>query len=641
MYKKIKLNVYNINVLMGRLFQDVRFFMIILLLIGGIYSCYSQQKHTFGIHEGEFVYDGKPIKIYAGEMHYTRVPKEYWRHRLKMLKALGLNTVATYMFWNYHEPLPGVWDFKTGNRNISEFIKIAAEEGLMVILRPGPYSCAEWDFGGYPWWLQNDKEVVIRNKNSKFLTYVKDYINHIAYEVKDMLVSRGGPVIMVQAENEFGSYVLQRKDVPLLEHKEYSLAFKEILLEAGFDVPIFTCDGSIMFEGGTINGALPTATGLTDMPKLIELVNQYNSGKGPYMLTEWYPGGLAPFHWGEKLPKLPIEDLKNQLDSILKYGLSFNFYMAHGGTSFGFTNGANYRDELNMFQPSVTSYDLDWLISEAGWATPKYLAIREKLAANVTYHIPAIPKPLPVIEIPSINLSQTVDLFAIKNKFVHVTNDTPLTFESLNQGYGYVMYTKKFEKAVTGQLEINGLRDYAIIYVNGKKVAELNRFYKNFSCDIVIPSGATLDIFVENMGRINYGAELIHNLKGIISPVIINGKEITGGWKMFKMPLEIPPTLKDISNKYTKDHPVFYRGTFTLNKTGDTFLDMTEWGKGIVYVNGHHLGRYWNIGPQQTLYLPGCWLKEGINEIVIFEQKNYVKQTTVKAIKTPILDQMR
>lgn len=608
------------------------------LLIALVTTSFAQQKHSFEIKNGNFLYDGKPVQIHSGEMHFARVPKAYWRQRLQMMKAMGLNTVATYVFWNYHETAPGVWDFKTDSRNIAEFIKIAGEEGLMVILRPGPYACAEWEFGGYPWWLQKEKSLVIRSNNQPFLDSCKTYINHLAAQVRNLQITHGGPIIMVQAENEFGSYVAQRKDIPLEDHKAYSAAIKQQLIDAGFDVPLFTSDGSWLFNGGTIAGALPTANGEDNIEKLKQVVNEYHNGVGPYMVAEFYPGWLD--HWAEPFEKVSAEQVVKQTEKYLKAGVSFNFYMVHGGTNFGFTSGANY-DKKHDIQPDITSYDYDAPISEAGWATPKYKALRELFLQNVSYKIPPVPAPIPVIEIPSVQLNKAVDLFALKEKIKPVESDTPQTFEALNQGYGYVLYSKHFAQPIKGKLEIKGLRDYAFIYVNGEKAGELNRNNNNYSCDIDIPFNGTLDILVENMGRINYGAEIIHNLKGIISPVIIDGNEITGNWKIYQFPMDNEPDLKAYQNKYDKNHPVIYNGAFNLTKTGDTFLDMRTWGKGIVFVNGHNLGRYWNAGPQQTLYLPGCWLKTGANKIIIFEQKNDKEQKEISAVKTPLLDDLK
>jgi len=615
--------------------------LLMLTLLLGISAAVQAQskkavvKHTFNIADGNFLLDGKPIQIHSGEMHYSRIPKPYWRHRLKMMKAMGLNAVATYVFWNYHETAPGVWDFKSGNKNIAEYIKIAEEEGLFVILRPGPYVCAEWEFGGYPWFLAKVPEMVIRGNNPQYLAATKAYFTALYGQVKPLLVSNGGPIIMVQGENEFGSYVAQRKDISLEDHKKYSAAVFQQLKDVGFNVPFFTSDGSWLFEGGALPGALPTANGEDDVTKLKEIVNKFNDGKGPYMVAEFYPGWLD--HWAEPFPKVSYKSTAKQTQKYLDSGISFNYYMVHGGTNFGFTSGANY-DNKHDIQPDLTSYDYDAPISEAGWATKKYDTLRSMLKTAST---PAVPAKNPVIAIPNISLTKAVDLEDIKGRINPVNDDKPLTFEELNQGHGYVWYSKKFNQPISGKLELKGLRDYAIVYVNGTKVAELNSYYKKYDCEIEIPFNATLDIIVENMGRINYGAKIINSTKGIVSPVIINGQTITGNWDMYKLPMEVAPGIAASKNTATAGRPAVYQGSFTLSKTGDTFLDMRDFGKGIVFINGINIGRYWSVGPQQTLFVPGCWLKAGKNEIVIFEQKNDVMQKTVKSLSTPILEMLK
>lgn len=606
------------------------------LLLMGSSAMAQLPKHKFEIKNGSFMYDNQPIQIHSGEMHFARVPHQYWRHRLQMMKAMGLNTVATYVFWNFQETAPGVWNFK-GDHDLAKFVKTAGEEGMMVILRPGPYACAEWEFGGFPWWLQKTPGLVVRTNNQPFLDSCNLYFSKLAEQVKDLQITKGGPIIMVQAENEFGSYVAQRKDIPLEQHKAYTAAIKQQLRDVGFDVPLFTSDGSWLFKGGTVEGALPTANGESNIKNLKKVVNEYNNGQGPYMVAEFYPGWLD--HWAEPFPKVSTESIVKQTEKYLKDTVSFNFYMVYGGTNFGFTSGANYNKEHDI-QPDLTSYDYDAPISEAGWATPKYKAIRALMKQYVKYDIPAIPQPAPVIETPEITLNKSVNLFDITAKMTPVESDTPMSMEDLGQGYGYVLYSKKFTQPINGKISIPGLRDYATIYVNGEKVGELNRYFKNYDMDINIPFNSTLSILVENMGRINYGAEIVHNLKGIISPVTINDMEITGDWKMYKLPMDAAPDLAGFKAGNTSGQPVLYQGEFKLDKTGDTFLDMRTWGKGIVFVNGHNLGRYWKVGPQQTLYLPGCWLKKGNNKIEIFEQQNDQPQKTIKGIKTPILEEL-
>lgn len=624
-----------------------KIYFLLLLTVLPFYA-FSQEKLTkFEIKDGNFYRNGKITRIISGEMHYPRIPHEYWRHRLQMMKGMGLNAVTTYVFWNLHEIEPGKWDF-TGDKNLAEFVRTAGEEGLMVILRPGPYVCAEWEFGGYPWWLQNIKGMEIRRDNKEFLRCTKNYIERLYKEVGNLQCTKGGPIIMIQCENEFGSYVSQRKDIPLEEHRAYNAKIKQQLADAGFNVPLFTSDGSWLFEGGSTPGALPTANGESDIEKLKTVVNQYHDGKGPYMVGEFYPGWLD--HWAEPFPQTSATEVARQTEKYLKNNVSFNFYMVHGGTNFGFTSGANY-DKKHDIQPDMTSYDYDAPISEAGWKTPKYDSIRNVIKKYVKYKIPAAPAQIPVIEIPSIKLNKIADVLGFAQKQEAVKADNPLTFEQLNQGYGYVLYTRHFNQPIQGTLEINGLRDYAVVYVDGEKVGVLNRNTKTYSMEIDIPFNATLQILVENMGRINYGSEIIHNTKGIISPVKIADKEITGEWNMYKLPMDKMPDLSKLNvdtyenttneaNKL-KNCPVLYEGTFSLNHIGDTFIDMENWGKGIIYINGKNIGRYWHVGPQQTLYIPGVWLKKGENKIVIFEQLNEEPKMEVRTVEIPILTKLK
>ncbi len=609
-------------------------YLYIILFVFLANSAFSQ-KGNFEIKEGHFLLNGKPFTIYSGEMHYPRVPSEYWKHRLQMMKAMGLNTVTTYVFWNYHEEAPGKWNF-SGEKDLRRFIKTAQEVGLYVIIRPGPYVCAEWEFGGYPWWLQKNRNLEIRRDNKAFLEECEKYISELSKQIVPLQITNGGPIIMVQAENEFGSYVAQRKDIPLEEHRKYSHKIKGMLLKGGISVPLFTSDGSSLFKGGSIEGALPTANGESDIDVLRKSINEYNGGKGPYMVAEYYPGWLD--HWAEPFVKVSTEEVVKQTDLYIKNGISFNYYMIHGGTNFGFTSGANYNKEFDI-QPDLTSYDYDAPICESGWATPKYHALRKIFEKIYNGKLPEIPQPTKVITIPNIEFSKTSSLFDVIARINPVIKDQPLTFEDLNIGNGYVLYRRKFDKAQKGLLEIKGLRDYANIYVNGVWKGELNRIYKKYDLEIDLKAGDQLDILVENMGRINYGAEIVHNLKGIIEPVKINQSDITGNWDMFPLPFDQFP--KHISNtkKMIDGSPIIQEAEFNLNETGDTFLDMRNFGKGIVFINGKNLGRYWSkAGPQQTLYIPGVWLKKGKNLIQIFEQIK--SPNSVSSIDHPILNQL-
>ncbi|WAC40729.1 glycoside hydrolase family 35 protein [Pedobacter sp. SL55] len=595
----------------------LKLILLSIFLIGFSIRSFAQKKHAFEIKDGHFFYDGKPVQLISGEMHYPRIPHQYWRHRFKMLKAMGLNTIATYVFWNAHETESGEWDFSE-DKNLRRYIEIAGEEGLHVILRPGPYACAEWEFGGYPWWLQKVEKLELRSDNAAFLTHTKNYLKRLYQEIGDLQITKGGPIVMIQVENEFGSYAAQRKDIPLDQHRKYNQKIKDQLAEVGFDVPFFTSDGTWLFDGGAIDGVLPTANGEGNIANLKKAVDQYHNGKGPYMVAEFYPGWLA--HWAEPHPAIDASIIARKTEEYLQNDVSFNLYMAHGGTNFGFTSGANY-DKKHGIQPDLTSYDYDAPISEAGWVTPKFDSLRNVIKKYAKYSIPSVPAPNKVIEIQAIKLSKAADVLSMLEKQKAVQNNTPLTFEKLNQGHGYVLYSRKFNQPISGQLNISGLRDYAVVYVNGEKVGELNRYYNQYSIAVDIPFNSTLDILVENMGRINYGAEIVHNNKGIIAPITINNIEIEGNWEMYKLPMDNAPVFDNLSKsdvynvgepkaKALQGRPAFYEGTFNLSEAGDTFLNMEDWGKGIVFVNGKNLGRYWQVGPQQTLFVPGVWLKK-------------------------------
>ena len=595
-------------------------------------------QHTFAIADGQFLYDGKPTAIYSGEMHYERVPAPYWRHRLKMMKAMGLNAVATYVFWNFHEVAPGKWDWTTDEHNLRKFVQTAQEEDMLVILRPGPYCCAEWEYGGYPWWLQQQEGLVVRCYNQPFLDACRTYVNQLADQVRDLQITHGGPIVMVQAENEFGSYVSQRPDIPLEEHKRYSAAIRQTLIDAGFDIPMFTSDGSWLFEGGAIEGALPTANGEDNVENLKKVVDAYHDGKGPYMVAEFYPGWLD--HWNEPFVRVPAEHTIRQTQKYLDNGVNFNFYMVHGGTNFGFWAGANYNNETNI-QPDLTSYDYDAPISEAGWATEKYMGIRELMKKYVKYDVPEVPERIPVVKLPELYFDKTVDVLPLLEQQKPVTADEPLHFEDLGQGFGYVLYRRHFNQPISGVMRVPGIADFATVYVDGKKVGELNRVLDCDSLQIDIPFNSTLDILVENLGRINYGARIVENHKGITQPITIGGSRISGNWNMYGLPLSQMPAVDALPEGYKTGCPVYYRAKFTLDKVGDTFLDMEKWGKGIVFVNGHNLGRYWKVGPQQTLYLPGCWLKEGENEVVVFEQLNDHRKYSLSSVTEPVLEKLQ
>jgi len=580
-------------------------------------------EHTFALSDSTFVLDGKPFVIISGEMHYPRVPREAWRQRMKMAKAMGLNTIGTYVFWNLHEPQKGKFDF-SGNNDVAEFVKIAREEGLWVILRPSPYVCAEWEFGGYPYWLQNEKGLVVRSKESQYLKEYEAYIKEVGKQLAPLQVNHGGNVLMVQVENEYGSYG---------NDKEYLAINERLFKEAGFDGLLYTCDPAADVANGLLEGLMPAVNGLDNPQKVKSLVRGLNKGKGPFFIAEWYPAWFD--WWGAPHHTVPAAKYTGKLDSVLQAGISINMYMFHGGTTRGFMNGANYKD-TSPYEPQISSYDYDAPLDEAGNATDKFMQFRTVIQKHLPQGqvLPSVPAAKPVIAIPSIVFKSAVRVKDILPE--GIKNADPLTFEALNQDYGFVWYRTELSGGKTGTLKLQALRDYAIVMLNGKPAGTLDRRLGQDSLTIVLPAGKVqLDILVENLGRINFGKYLLENKKGITDKVLFAGAELKN-WQMYGLPFSSVASIP-FKTKYQADaSPMIKKSFFKLDQLGDTYLDMSKWGKGMVWVNGHNLGRYWGIGPQQTLYLPAEWLKKGDNEIVVLELLN-TNETELRSLKQPIL----
>ena len=585
-------------------------------------------KHTFALGDENFLLDGKPFQMISGEMHYPRVPREAWRARMKMAKAMGLNTIGTYVFWNLHEPQKGKFDF-TGNNDIAAFVKLAQEEGLWVILRPSPYVCAEWEFGGYPYWLQNEKGLVVRSKSPEFLAEYRAYIQEVGKQLAPLQVNHGGPVLMVQVENEYGSYA---------SDKEYLDLNRKLFIEAGFDGLLYTCDPAKDVAKGYLPGLLPAVNGLDKPEQVKQIVRTNHNGKGPYFIAEWYPAWFD--WWGTPHHTVPAANYTGRLDTVLAAGLSINMYMFHGGSTRGFMNGANYNDS-SPYEPQISSYDYDAPLDEAGNATPKFMAFRGVIEKHLPagMKLPAVPAAKPAITLPAVSLTQAVSLFDLLP--APKANATPLTFEDLGQAYGYVLYRTTVPGGTTSTLKIKDLRDYGLVFVNGRQVGTLDRRLKQDSLTVTLPKGQVrLEVLVENLGRINFGKYLLQNRKGITEKVVLGGKEVKN-WQMFGLPFERADAslFKAKTTTSASSGPLVKRGTFTLAQTGDTYLDMRTWGKGSVWINGHSLGRYWQVGPQQTLYVPVEWLKKGENEVVVLE---LLKPETkiLQSLAKPILNSL-
>jgi beta-galactosidase len=572
-------------------------------LFAGVLTAQPAQ-HTFAVEGDHFALDGKPFVIRSGEMHYPRVPRQYWHDRMKKMRALGLNTLTTYVFWNLHEPKPGVWDFQ-GDLDLGAYLKAAQEEGLFVLLRPGPYVCAEWDLGGLPAWLLADEQMKIRSRDPKFLAAAGRYIRKIGEIAAPLQVAKGGPVLMVQVENEYGSFG---------DDHEYTGAIEKMLRGAGFDGTLYTADGSEdkMFKGGPLPG-IPAVInfGASDNPEE-QFANfaKFRTGV-PKMVGEFWTGWFD--HWGEKHHKTdPALEAKN-LEWLLSRGIGVNLYMVHGGTTWGPMAGANFSDR---YEPDISSYDYDAPIDEAGRLTPKYYALREVFKRNLPAGetLPEPPEARPVLEIPKLTFKSSAPLTGLLG--APVRGETPLSMESLGQNYGLVLYRHPIAQAVHGTLELNEGRDYALISQNAKLLGILDRRKKETRLEVSLVAGAPLEILVDAEGRVNFGPRLVDDRKGIVGTVKLNGEELKG-WEMFPLPLGDLSKLKFKSTP--AQGPAFYRASFDLKPAGDTFLDLSGWGKGYVWVNGHNLGRYWGVGPQQSLFCPGVWLKSSGNQIVVLD----------------------
>ena len=582
-------------------------------------SLFGQIKtHSFQLEKSEFLLDGKPFQIISGEMHPARIPAEYWRQRIQMAKAMGCNTIAAYVFWNYHESEPGVFDFQSGNHNIAQFIRMVQEEDLWLILRPGPYVCAEWDFGGLPSYLLSIPDIKVRCMDPRYTGAADRYIKTLALQVKDLQVTKGGPIVMVQVENEYGSYGNDRT---------YMKWVQDEWKKNGIEVPFYTADGatSFMLEAGSLSDA---AIGLDPGANADNFAEATKINPNvPSFCSELYPGWLT--HWGEKWQRPDTIDLLKDVKWLMDNKKSFNFYVIHGGTNFGYWAGANAFSPT-QYQPDVTSYDYDAPINEMGQATPKYNALRNLLGKYLPakQKLPVIPAAMPVIEIPEIKLTSSASVW--DNLPVAIQSPQPKPMEMFGQKGGFILYRTKLIGHKSGKLRITELHDYATVFVDGKYIGKLDR--AKAENIIEIPASTSedpqLDILVEGMGHINF-AEYMIDRKGITDRVSLNGMTLMD-WQIFTLPFDenYVQNLKFTSGEKTRPG-TFFKGEFDLATIGDTYLHVSQWEKGVVWVNGHNLGRYWNIGPQKQLYCPAPWLRKGKNEIVIFD----LHQLTPKPLK--------
>lgn len=572
-------------------------------------QAFSQPKNTFKFSTDQFLLNGKPFQMISGEIHPSRVPREYWRHRIQMIKAMGCNTVSVYIMWNYLEPENGVFDFKTGNHDIAEFIRLCQQEGMWVLVRPGPYVCAEWDFGGIPTYLLKIPDIKIRCMDQRYMASVTRYIGRLAKELKPLQITEGGPVLMMQVENEYGSYG---------NDKEYLRTIEKLWVDNGINVPFFTGDGPTpyMLDAGTLPGAAIGLDSGSDEKDFAQAKKQ--NPNVPSFSSETYPGWLT--HWGEKWAMPDTNGLKRQIEFLMTHKKSFNLYVIHGGTNFGFTAGANASSPIS-YQPDVTSYDYDAPINEQGRPTAKYFMLRRLIGKYVDYKIPEVPKPIGIMTIPEITMKKSWNLWDYKLPVIQTPQPRPM--EDFDQNQGLIIYKTKLIGHKSGKLKIWEPHDYALVFLNGKFLDTVYRDGGDWEVSIPKTDVDTprLEIVVEGMGHINF-AQFMIDRKGITDRVTLNGMTLMN-WETTLVPMDekFIRTQKPVTNlKDTeRERCNFFTGSFQLTQTADTYFDMSGYTKGVVYVNGHNLGRYWNIGPQFRLYCPASFLKKGANEIVVFD----------------------
>ena len=593
------------------------------LFSGNIMAAPAPANHGLAVEQGHFMLDGKPFRIISGEMHYARVPREYWRARLKMAKAMGLNTITTYVFWNAHEATPGHYDF-SGRNDVAEFIREAQQEGLYVILRPGPYVCSEWELGGLPAWLLKGKPANLRSLDPAFMQPAARWLHRLGKELAPLQLADGGNIIAVQVENEYASFG---------DDHAYLDRIRQLLIQSGFDKSLlFTSDNTDPGKAGLADllQVINFGTGNAEK-KFAEFVKR--RPEGPHMAGEYWAGWFD--HWGAPHQTADAGREAEELSWMLRRGYSVNLYMFHGGTSFGWMNGANW--DKDSYQPDVTSYDYDAPLNESGRPTPKYFAMRKAIADATGVEPPAVPATPATQAIDGIKLGESASLW--DNLPAPVSAPEPLAMEDLDQAYGYILYRKVVPADRSGNLVIHGLHDYAAIYVNQVLAGTLDRRLKQNTLAVKLAGGDTLDILVENTGRINFSREMLKERKGILGEVVLRG-ETLHDWKIYSLPLTHVDGFA-YSSKPCLHGPCFYRGNFRAPVAGrasaDTFLDTAGLNKGFIWLNRRPLGRSWKIGPQRTLYVPGAWLKNQGNQLVVFDMFG-TDHTTLRTLKQPILD---
>jgi beta-galactosidase len=597
-----------------------------LLPLGG--AVHAAGSPRFAIGKNDFLLDGQRLQIRCGEIHFARVPPEYWQHRLKAIKAMGLNTVCAYLFWNFHEWREGKYDWR-GQRDAAEFCRLAQAEGLWVILRPGPYACAEWEMGGLPWWLlKQPGDSFLRTRDPRFVQPARRWMAEVGRVLAPLQVTRGGPILMVQVENEYGFF---GKDLAYLR------VMRQALLDAGFDVPLFQCNPTNAVAAAHIPELFSVANFGSDPAagfKALASVQQ-----GPPMCGEYYSGWFDT--WGA--PHRRGDAAKNVADiqAMLAANGSFSLYMAHGGTSFGLWGGCD-----RPFRPDTSSYDYDAPIGEAGWTGDKFKAYRDGIRPFLQPGevVPAAPPRNPVIAIAPFALKESAAVLAnLPAKTIRDTSPRPI--EQYDISRGLVAYRTTLPAGPAGVLEAAKVRDLAWVYVDGRPLGTMDTRLRRFWVELPARSQpVVVEILLYTIARVNFGVE-IHDRKGVHGPVHFRPQggdaHAVENWEIRAIDFDADGTLPPLAWKPGRSEgPAFWRGSFDASQAGDTFLDMSGWGQGVVWVNQRCLGRYWSIGPTQTMYLPGPWIRRGRNEVIVLDLTG-PQGARIEGLPAPVLDQLR
>ncbi len=581
--------------------------------------------HTFEIRD-KFLLDGEPFRILSGSIHYFRVHPSDWHHSLYNLKAMGFNTVETYVPWNLHEPRPGEFSFE-GFTDLARFLDEAAELGLWIIVRPSPFICAEWEWGGLPAWLLADRTMRPRSRDPKFLERVASYYDALMPILVERQITHGGNILMMQIENEYGSYC---------EDKDYLRAIRDLMLERGVDVPLCTSDGPWRgcLRAGTLVDDDILATGnfgsrSAENLAALKAFHEEHGKNWPLMCMEFWDGWFN--RWGENVIRRDAQDLADCVRECLEIGDGVNLYMFHGGTNFGFMNACSARHTHDIHQ--VTSYDYDAPLNEEGNPTEKWYKLRDVVRSLYPDAWTAEPLTKQAVAVSNVPLVARTGLFENLDALSEpVCSQYPQTMEDLGQSYGYTLYTTSVERDTAPDAEerirvIDG-RDRAKVYVEGACVATQYQEHIGEDIKCVLPAEHNrLDVLMENMGRVGYGHKLLADTqhKGIRTGVCVDLHFITG-WEQRSLPLSDISGI-DYSAGYVEGQPTFSRFEFTLDEPSDTFVDTTGFGKGVAFVNGFNIGRYWEIGPIMTLYVPHGLTHAGTNELVLFETEGRVSDS--------------